>query len=155
MQGASVGFGMSLALACDVRIMARDGYLASGFLSRGIFPDGGLTYQLQRLAGLGRAMELVLFPDRRLASADALAWGLVTHTAAPDQLGAEALGLAASLARGPRQVQRDAKAVLRASRPSFEEVLAAELMHAKAAFAAEDVVEGMTAFFERRPPRFK
>jgi 2-(1,2-epoxy-1,2-dihydrophenyl)acetyl-CoA isomerase len=152
--GASVGFGLSLALACDVRILASDGYLTSGFLSRGIFPDGGLTYQLQRLAGLGRAMELVLFPDRRLAAADALAWGLVTHVVAPDALGAEAQALAATLARGPRQVQRDAKATLRASRPTFEEVLAAELPLAKAAFAREDVVEGMTAFFERRPPDF-
>jgi 2-(1,2-epoxy-1,2-dihydrophenyl)acetyl-CoA isomerase len=154
MQGASVGFGLSLALACDLRVMARDAYLTSGFLSRGIFPDGGLTYQLQRLAGLGRTRELVFFPDLRLSSADALAWGLVTRVVEPDRLGAESLALAGTLARGPRDVQRAAKAALRESRPSFEEALAAELPRAKEAFAGEDVVEGMTAFFERRPPDF-
>jgi 2-(1,2-epoxy-1,2-dihydrophenyl)acetyl-CoA isomerase len=154
--GASVGFGLSVALACDLRVMATDAYLTSGFLKRGIFPDGGLPYQLERLAGLGRAMELILCPDRRLSGAEAQAWGLVTRAVPPESLQAEALKLARELAAGPRHVQRDAKALLRAttSKLTFEEILAAEVRHAQDAFGGEDVVEGLAAFFERRAPDF-
>jgi enoyl-CoA hydratase/carnithine racemase len=152
--GASVGFGLSLALACDLRVMATDAYFTSGFLKRGIFPDGGLPYQLERLAGLGRAMELMLCPDRRLTSAEAREWGLATRVAAPESLQSEALSLARELAAGPRHVQRDAKTMLRAPWHALEQVLAAEVRPAQDAFGGEDVVEGLAAFFERRPPNF-
>jgi 2-(1,2-epoxy-1,2-dihydrophenyl)acetyl-CoA isomerase len=154
LDGATVGFGLSLALACDVRVMAEGAYLTCGFMRVGLFPDGAMLWQLDRLVGLSRALELVLDPDRRLTAAEALVWGLAAKVAPKEQLAAEALGWAERLGAGPQLAIAGTKRQLHAPAPTFEGALAAEIDPAGECLASDDVAEGMMAFFEKRPPRF-
>ena len=154
LDGASVGFGLSIALACDLRIMADDAYLSCGFLKLGLFPDGGALYQLDRLVGLGRALELVLDPERRLLAAEAQAWGLAAKVVAPALAAGEALAVASRLALGPPGVQREAKRELQARRQSLADALEAEVAPVADCLASDDAAEGLLAFFEKRAPRF-
>ncbi|HUB08884.1 MAG TPA: enoyl-CoA hydratase-related protein [Myxococcales bacterium] len=153
--GASVGFGMSIALACDVRVMAEDAYLGCGFLKIGLFPDGGALWQLDRLVGLARALELVLDPERRLTAAEAQAWGLAAKVVAPALLAGEALAVAERLAAGPPLVIEEAKRQLRDPSPSFGAALEREVAPVKDCLASDDAAEGLFAFFEKRAPKFK
>src|SRR5580700_144432 len=68
LSGATVGFGLSLALATDLRLMGESAYLSTQFAARGLFPDGGVLFQLERLCGLGHALELALRAERRLTA---------------------------------------------------------------------------------------
>ncbi|MHB1847071.1 MAG: enoyl-CoA hydratase/isomerase family protein [Deltaproteobacteria bacterium] len=154
MAGASVGFGMSIALACDLRLMAEDAYLACGFLKRGLFPDGGALWLLQRLVGLARANELVLDPDRRLMAREAHAVGLSLPPVHASLLEAEAEKLAERLAAAPPLVVREAKRQLQAPRATFEAALEAEVEPVKDCLSSDDAAEGLMAFFEKRAPRF-
>jgi 2-(1,2-epoxy-1,2-dihydrophenyl)acetyl-CoA isomerase len=145
LDGAAVGFGLSLALACDVRLMAADAYLTGGFLKVGLFPDGAMLWQLDRLIGLSRAMAFVLEGEKRLHAEEALAWGLV---------GPEALAYAAQLGAGPLQAIAETKRQLHEPPSSFEATLAAEVRPVGDCLASDDVAEGLMAFFEKRPPKF-
>ncbi|MHB8418949.1 MAG: enoyl-CoA hydratase/isomerase family protein [Myxococcales bacterium] len=153
--GAAVGFGMSIALACDVRVMAEDAYLGCGFLKLGLFPDGGALWQLDRLVGLSRATELALDPERRLGAAEAKAWGLAAKVVAPPLLAGEALAVASLLAAGPPLALREAKRQLHDPAPSFGAALEREIAPVKDCLASDDAAEGLFALFEKRAPKFK
>ncbi len=155
LRGATVGFGLSLALACDVRLMAEDAYLASGFLKIGLFPDGAASWQLLRLAGLARATELLLEPARRLSAGEAQQWGLVARVVPAARLEDEAIALAERLAAGPPLATRAAKRQLRQPAATFTEALAAEVAPVLDCLASDDAAEGLMAFFEKRPAAFK
>lgn len=152
--GATVGFGLSLALACDLRVMATDAHLACGFLKIGLFPDGAALYQLDRLVGLSRARELLLDPERRLVGPEAMEWGLLARLVSSAEVEACARALAARLALGPLGVLREAKRLLRAPARTLDEALAAEVDPVRECLAADDAAEGLLAFFEKRAPRF-
>ncbi len=154
LDGAAVGFGLSLALACDVRLMAADAYLTAGFLRIGLFPDGALLWQLDRLVGLARALQLVLEAQLRLGADMALAWGLVAKVLPSTLLAPEALAYAAQLGAGPLQAIAETKRQLHEVPASFEATLAAEVRPAGDCLASDDVAEGLMAFFEKRPPKF-
>ena len=154
LEGATVGIGLSFALTCDVRVMAVDGYLTCGFMKVGLFPDGAMLWQLERLVGLSRTLELVLDATRRLTAADASSWGLVAKVAPKGELAAEALAWAERLGAGPPNALRETKRMLHAPAGTFEAALAAEIKPAGDCLASQDVEEGLTAFFEKRPPKF-
>ncbi len=154
MAGAAVGFGMSIALACDVRLMTEEAYLGTGFLKLGLFPDGGALYLLERHLGLSRALEIALDPERRLVAREAHALGLALPPIAGTLLEPEATKLAERLAAAPPLVVREAKRLLQAPPRSFEEALVREAEPVKDCLASEDAAEGLTAFFEKRPPKF-
>lgn len=154
LDGAAVGFGLSLALACDVRVMAADAFLTCGFLKVGLFPDGAMLWQLDRLVGLARALEFVLDGERRLTADLALAWGLVARVVPSSLVGAEALAFAERLGAGPLQAIAETKRQLHGPSNSFEGALEAEVSPAADCLASDDVAEGLVAFFEKRPPKF-
>lgn len=152
--GAAVGFGMSIALACDVRVMAEDAYLACGFLKIGLFPDGGALWQLDRLVGLARAKQFALDPERRLSAREALEWGLAMKVVAPSLVAGEAMAVAERLAAGPPLVVAAAKKQLHDPAPTFGAALELELPLVLDCLASNDAAEGLFAFFEKRSPKF-
>jgi len=153
LSGATVGIGLSLALTCDLRLMGETAYLSTQFAARGLFPDGGVLYQLERLCGLGHTLELALRPEKRLVALEAQAAGLSSRTVADAAVASDALTLAQELARGAPLPQAFLKKDLKG--PDFAGVLAAEVASVAACLQSADAVEGAAAFFEKRAPVFK
>ena len=98
--GAAAGAGLSLALACDLRIAAENAVLTTAFARVGLAGDYGGTWFLSQLVGTAKAREMYFLSDRYTA-ADALGLGLVNRVVAAEALEAETQGLAARLAEGP------------------------------------------------------
>lgn len=110
--GAAVGAGMNLALACDVRLAAARARFDTRFIDLGIHPGGGHTWMLRRLVGPQAAMAMVVF-GQVLDGAEAERVGLVWRCVADDALAQEALAMAARAASGPPELVRRVKATLR------------------------------------------
>jgi 2-(1,2-epoxy-1,2-dihydrophenyl)acetyl-CoA isomerase len=153
LSGATVGFGLSLALACDLRLMGETAYLSTQFAARGLFPDGGLLYQLERLCGLGHALDLALRPEKRLTAIEAHALGLSSRPVADAALEADAQTLALELAHGAPLPQMAIKRALKGKELSA--VLSAEVEAVAECLRSRDALEGAAAFFEKRAPVFK
>jgi enoyl-CoA hydratase/carnithine racemase len=152
--GAAVGFGADLALACDIRIFSERGYLQEKFVGIGLMPDGGGTYHLARLVGLGRALELLLLGER-IEAARAVELGLALKVVAPEKLEAEALALAERLAEGPPLALAAIKHATRASLDgSLDDALEREAREQTRLLRSSDLREGVVAWTERRKPRF-
>src|SRR5450432_2404519 len=123
--GPAVGFGADLALACDLRVLSRGAYLQEKFVAIGLMPDGGGTFWLPRLVGLGRALEFLLLGTRIDADL-ALSLGLANRVVATDAA-SEAKTLARALAEGPPlALAAIKKAVRQATSGSLEDALASE-----------------------------
>jgi enoyl-CoA hydratase/carnithine racemase len=153
--GAAVGFGADLALACDLRVFSERAYLEEKFVNIGLMPDGGGTFQLPRLVGMGRALELLLLGERVDASR-ALELGLAYRVFPPGELVEHALALAERLAAGPPLALA---AIKRATRESVTGTLS-EALEREAAGQAKllesaDLREGVAAFTGKRKPTFR
>jgi len=153
--GVAAGAGANLALACDVVLAARSASFIQSFSKIGLVPDSGGTYFLPRLLGPARALGLALLGEK-LSAEQAEAWGLIWKVVDDAQLAAEAQALAAALAAGPTKGYGLLKKALHAS---FANSLDAQLdlerdLQREAGFS-EDYREGVTAFKEKRAPRFK
>ncbi|HVT68666.1 MAG TPA: enoyl-CoA hydratase-related protein, partial [Trebonia sp.] len=98
--GVAVGAGLDIALACDLRTCSTEAHLAEGYINAGLAAGDGGAWLLPRLAGPGRALELLL-TGRKITPDEALAYGLVNRLAPPDRLREETLSLAESLASRP------------------------------------------------------
>ncbi len=152
--GVAVGAGCNLALACDVRIASDLAKFGETFVRIGLHPDWGGTWFLPRLIGRGAAFDL-LATGRIVDAGEALRLGLVDRVVAADALAAETEALAASLAAGPPQAIAAIKRTLTAGeRNDLRSQLELETEQQLRAFPSNDAEEGMTAFFEKRPPRF-
>ena len=152
--GPAAGAGFGLALACDLRLVARSATLTAGYVRRGLSPDAGVTYFLPRLIGAARAADIVL-TGRDVGAEEAERIGLAS--ALLDDAGfAEAVaGYAARLAAGPPLAMALTKRLLGQSPDTpLEAQLRDELAHIKSCFATADVAEAMAAFHEKRAPRF-
>lgn len=110
--GAAVGAGMNLALACDVRLAGRSASFDTRFLELGLHPGGGHTFMLERIGGPQLASALVLFGER-LDGAEAAARGLAWRCVEDDQLVSEAVAFARRAASAPRALAVRAKETLR------------------------------------------
>jgi 2-(1,2-epoxy-1,2-dihydrophenyl)acetyl-CoA isomerase len=110
--GAAVGAGMGIALACDVVIMSARASFACVFGKVGLVPDTGTSWQLVRTVGYLRAFEMAT-SGRRVGAQEALILGLATEVVEPEQLSARGTQVAADLAAGPRLAQALTKQVLR------------------------------------------
>jgi len=152
--GVAAGAGMSLALACDLRIAAESASFLQAFVRIGLVPDAGSTYFLPRLAGMGKAMELAMLGER-ISAAEALGAGLVNRVVPDADFPAEVAALGARLAQGPRSLGL----IKRALYLSTESDLRAQLCHEEdlqvLAAGTEDFVEGVSAFLEKRPASFR
>src|SRR5205085_1486656 len=98
--GAAAGAGLSLALACDLRLAANSATFVPAFINIGLVPDSGCSYFAARLLGYARALEW-LTSGRRLTAAEAHTWGLVSEVVEADRLAARAAERAAELAALP------------------------------------------------------
>ncbi|WP_027882816.1 enoyl-CoA hydratase-related protein [Meiothermus rufus] len=153
--GAAAGAGLSLALACDLRIASEDAVLTTGFSRIGLIPDAGMNYHLPRLVGYARAFELAVL-SRRIEAQEALSLGLVNRVV-PSAAFEEELGrLASELAQGPTKTYGLIKRALRYSaQATLEEMLEYEALLQEVAGRTEDHREGVQAFYEKRPPRYR
>ena len=153
-QGAAAGAGLSFAMACDLIIAADTAFFTLAYINIGTSPDGSGTYFLPRLVGLKKAMEIALLGDR-FDAASAQAIGLVNFVVPAAGLEAETAKLAARLANGPTRAIGNTKRLLNHSlERSMEEQLAAEAVSFADCAASTDWAEGVTAFAEKRKPRF-
>lgn len=152
--GPAVGAGFDLACMCDLRLAASDAIMGETFINLGIIPGDGGAWFLQRLVGYQRAAELT-FSGRTLRADEAKAVGLVLEAVPPAQLAASALGLARSIAAKPPQALRMTKRLMKRAAgmelPDFLELCAVfqGICHNTA-----DHLEAVTAFLEKREPRF-
>ena len=152
--GAVAGFGISLMLAADLVLAARDSYFTLAYSAIALSPDGGATWSLPRHVGLKRAMEIALLGER-FDAARALDLGLINRVVDGGQLGAETMLLAHRLAAGPALALARTKALLNASTgDALEAQLLAEQRSFAECAAHPDFVEGLTAFFAKRRPLY-
>jgi enoyl-CoA hydratase/carnithine racemase len=153
--GAAYGFGADLALACDLRVFSSRAYFQEGFVRIGLIPDGGGTWMLPRLVGLSKALELALLGER-VDAATAQHLGLVAKVVAPDELEATVQVIADRLANGPPIALQHIKRLMRegAAKP-FAEAFRDEGTAQLQCLRSEDFIEGVMAFFEKRPAAFK
>jgi 2-(1,2-epoxy-1,2-dihydrophenyl)acetyl-CoA isomerase len=153
--GAAAGAGMSLACGCDLRIAADSATFVPAFINIGLIPDSGGSYFVTRILGPARAFEW-LASGKRLTAAEAHAWGLVSEVVEADALPSRAAELAAQLADLPtRGVGMTKRLLDHAVTATLEEQLEREAQLQAAATQTEDFKEGVAAFLEKRPPRFR
>lgn len=153
--GPAAGAGMSFALLGDMILCARSAYFLQAFRRIGLVPDCGSTWMLPRLVGKARAIELSLLGER-LPAEKALEWGLVNRVHDDAALMDEAMKLAHELANGPTvALSLIRKLYWDSPENSFEEQLNLEFESQRIAGSAEDFKEGVTAFLEKRPAKFK
>jgi 2-(1,2-epoxy-1,2-dihydrophenyl)acetyl-CoA isomerase len=153
--GVAAGAGANIALACDIVLAARSARFVQAFSRIGLVPDSGGTYFLPRLVGAARAMGLALLAEN-LSAEQAEQWGLIWKAVDDDRLGAEAAALAARLARGPTKGYGLLKKALYASSGnSLDAQLDLERDLQREAGLSADYREGVTAFKEKRDPRFQ
>lgn len=154
LNGAALGGGLELALACDLRLAADPAQLGLPEVSLGIIPGGGGTQRLSRLVGVARAKDLVL-TARRVGAAEALAMGLVTQIVPPQRLLAEALELAAQIARNaPISLRQAKRAIDGGFGLPLAEALALENRLYQDCLGTRDREEALRAFAEKRSPVF-
>ena len=153
--GPAAGAGVSLALACGLRLASDRATFAQSFVKIGLFPDFGGTYLLPRLVGPTQAARLFYTGDTITAD-EAAQSGLITRVVPHDSLAEEAALLAQRLAAAPPVVVRGLKQVVfGANRAALEHALDEEIRWQMVCFRSDDSREGLQAFFEKRAPRFR
>ena len=153
--GIAAGAGANVALACDLVLAARSASFVQSFARLGLIPDSGGTYFLPRLAGTARAMGLALLGEK-LSAEDAERWGLIWKAVDDDRLLAEANALARALAAGPTKGYGLVKRAIYASASNSLEVqLDLERDLQRDAGSSADYREGVSAFMEKREPRYQ
>ena len=154
LNGAALGGGLELALACDLRVLAEGAEVGLPEVGLGIIPGAGGTVRLPRLVGVARAKDLIL-TGRRVGAAEALAMGLASRLAPLARLREEAVALAEQVARNaPISLRQAKRAVDGGFDLSLDEALALENRLYQDCLASRDRVEALRAFAEKRPPVF-
>jgi 2-(1,2-epoxy-1,2-dihydrophenyl)acetyl-CoA isomerase len=154
-RGPAAGAGLSLALACDLRIAGADARFTTAFAKVGLSGDFGGHYFLTRIVGTAKARELY-FTSPMIDATRALELGLVNRVVADAALEAETMALARSLANGPRVALGYMKQNLNlAEGASLAQVMDAEAMRHTRCSATEDHREAAAAFVAKRAPAFK
>jgi enoyl-CoA hydratase/carnithine racemase len=152
--GAALGGGLELALACDLRVVAEGAEVGLPEVGLGIIPGAGGTVRLPRVVGVARAKDLIL-TGRRVGAAEALAMGLVSRVAPLARLREEAVALAAQVARNaPISLRQAKRAVDGGFDLPLDEALAFENRLYQDCLASKDRIEALRAFAEKRPPVF-
>lgn len=153
--GVAAGAGMSLALACDLRLVSAKASFIQSFIGVGLVPDSGSTWFLPRMIGYPRAFELAATADR-LSAAEALAMGLVNHVVSAEDFETELAKYARRFASAPTLgIGLTKRAMNRAMARDLESSLAYEAHMQEIAGQSEDHAEGVAAFLDKRSPRFE
>jgi 2-(1,2-epoxy-1,2-dihydrophenyl)acetyl-CoA isomerase len=153
--GPAVGIGLSFALSCDLVVAAESAYFLLAFVNIGLVADGGSSLLIPERIGFTRAAEMAILGER-VPAQKALEWGLVNQVVADSDLTQEVDALADRLAAGPTLSYAGTKRQLNA----WQFSRMAEQLELEATIQAElgrsqDFIDGVTAFVEKRPARFK
>jgi enoyl-CoA hydratase/carnithine racemase len=155
-QGAALGFGLGLALACDLVVVGESAKIGSPFAAIGAVLDSGSHHFLCSRIGPARTLELI-YTGRFLSGAEAVEWGIANAVHADEELLGAARSVVTTIAAGPTAtflLSKDLVARITAGGLSLDEVLDAEAAAQGAASRTADYGEGMTAFLEKRKPTF-
>ena len=152
--GPCAGAGLSLAAACDLRIASDAATFVPGFIGIGLIPDSGGSWFIHRLLGFACAFDWMT-TNKRLTAAEAHEWGLVNEVVEADQLAvhvAEVAGIYATLPT--RAIGMTKRLFDYAYNATLEQQLELEAELQQEATGTADFAEGVTAFLEKRAPRF-
>lgn len=152
--GPAAGFGASLAFQGDIVVAADTARFAPAFARIGLNPDGGATWLLPRLVGKARAMEMALLGDV-IDGAKALEWGLINRCVPESLVMSTAMEIARRLAAGPAALAMTRKLILDGIDRDWETQLQAEAVAQGEAGRSRDFREGVAAFLEKRPAKFR
>ncbi|MEB3779410.1 MAG: 3-hydroxyacyl-CoA dehydrogenase/enoyl-CoA hydratase family protein [Desulfurococcales archaeon] len=153
--GYALGGGLELAMSGDIRIASEDAMLGQPEINLGFIPGAGGTQRLPRLAGISRAKELIYTGDM-IPAKEAYRIGLVDKVVPPERLDQEARALALKISEKPPLALMAAKyAINLGMETNIWTGLNLEASLFSLLFSTEDVIEGVTAFFEKRKPKFK
>ena len=145
---------MSLAACCDVVVAAENACFIAAFGKVGLMPDLGALWAVPARMGVGGARRLLMMNDT-LSGREAFALGLVDRVTPPGEALDVALSEAERLAEAPPLALSAIKRVLAAYPQALDHVLAVEAVLQSDLFVSEDLHEGLDAYREKRPPRFK
>ena len=152
--GAAIGGGFDIAIACDIRLASEAAVFSEAFIRLGLVPDMGATFRLPRLVGIARAKEIILTGDT-ISATEAERIGLVNWVVPTNQLMEEAKKWAEKLAAGPPLAIKVAKQLLNnAASTDLHSALADEMVAQCQLITTQDHQEGIKAFLERRLPHF-
>ena len=155
LNGPAAGYGMDMALGCDIRIASDRAKLGAVFVRRGVLPESGGTWYLPRLVGWAKAAEIAFMGDV-LDAERSLEFGLVNRVVPHDDLMTEVAAMAARIAsNAPYSVQATKRMMRLGMDETFETAVDHTYLQLRPMFTSEDFREGMTAFLERRDPEFK
>ena len=155
LNGSAAGYGMDIALGCDIRIMAEGAKFAAAFVKRGVVPESGGTWFLPRMIGWAKAAELI-FTGRTLSAVESLAMGLANEVVATGDVMSRANAVAAEIAGNAPLAVQAAKRMMRSGlSESFGDHVHHVFVQLLPLFRSEDFREGMASFLEKRPPNFK
>ena len=153
--GPAAGIGAALAMACDLRIMAKDSYIMSVFSNIALVPDGGLSFLLTRAIGYARALEYAI-EAKKISSADCLSMGIANKVVELDALSSETKKWAEHLSkRSPQALSLTKKLMNDSITKSYDEIFKAEAEAQNSIFGSDENIEGVKAFLEKREPNFK
>ena len=156
--GHAVGGGLEIAMACDIRIAKKDaGRMGVAEINLGVIPGMGGTQRLPRLVGKGRAMELCT-TGRTIIFEEALEMGLLNHIYEPEGYWEQVLAYARQFTtpnKASFAVGRVKRAIHVGLESSLEEGLAFEREVLHQAFNSQDATEGLSAYKDKRAPKFK
>ena len=152
--GPAIGAGLDLATMCDIRIASEKATFAESFVKVGLIPGDGGAWFLPRAVGMSKACEMAFTGDS-LSAAQALQCGLVSRVVSHDRLMEEARAMAHRIAANPAGVLRMTKRLLReGERLSLESLLELSASYQAHAHQTAEHHEAVSAFLEKRPPRF-
>ena len=155
LNGSAAGYGMDLALGCDIRVMADSAKLAAAFTARGVVPESGGTWILPRLIGWSRASEII-FTGKTLSATECAEMGLVSHVVNNNEVGERAAAIAREIcSRAPLAVQASKRMMRMGMNETFNDHVHHVFLQLLPLFQSQDFAEGMASFMEKREAEFK
>jgi enoyl-CoA hydratase/carnithine racemase len=154
LNGGAAGYGLDMALGCDIRIATASAKLNPGFAKRGILPESGGTWLLPRMIGYAKAAELA-FRGNTLTAAEAAAVGIVNHAVPDDEFAAFTTQVAGEVAANAPLAVRAIKRMMRmAETETFEQHVHHVFLQLLPLLGTSDFREGVAAFLEKRQAEF-
>jgi enoyl-CoA hydratase/carnithine racemase len=154
LNGGAAGYGLDIALGCDIRVASTAAKLNPGFAKRGILPESGGTWLLPRIVGYAKAAEIT-FTGRTLTADEALELGLVNHVVAPELFHDRVRELAGEIAANAPLAVRAIKRMMRAAETeTFDQNVHHVFLQLLPLLRTDDFREGVAAYMEKRNPNF-